>query len=70
MLVNSSGKVSGENEMRMYDFPGENMLQIKIQKELPIVFALNPDRWISYWVDINVVWVVAAVRSHVMSMFV
>lgn len=41
MLVNSSSKVSGENEIRRYDFPSANMLQIKSQKEVPIVFALN-----------------------------
>lgn len=41
MLVNSSNVVSGENETRRNDFPSANMLQIKNQKEVPIVFALN-----------------------------
>lgn len=41
MLVNSSNVVSGENETRTHDFPSANMLQIKNQKEVPIVFALN-----------------------------
>jgi len=42
MLVNSkSNDVSGENETRKYDFPSENMLQIKNQKEVSGVFALN-----------------------------
>lgn len=41
MLVNSSNVVSGENESRRHDFPSANMLQIKNQKEVPIVFALN-----------------------------
>lgn len=41
MLVNSSNVVSGDNEMRRYDFPSANMFQIKNQKDVPIVFALN-----------------------------
>lgn len=41
MLVNPSNVVSGEDEMRRNDFPSANMLQIKNQKEVPIVFAPN-----------------------------
>lgn len=41
MLVNSSNAVSGEDEMRRNDFPSADMLQIKNQKEVPIVFAPN-----------------------------